>query len=131
MTWSDSTSSSVSGYEILRSANGSSYSEIAGVSARSESFTDSTVQGLGTTYWYKIEARSDDGPATSSAVSVTTPLLCLSDSAAADGESNGNVQQADGSGTDGDRSEVGLGVYLDDVQGAYGSVVTSLVSRLE
>ncbi len=77
LRWRDSTSRSVTNYEILRSSNGSSYSAIAEVSARSTSYSDSNVQGLGTTYWYKVEARGPDGSATSSAVSVTTPLTCL------------------------------------------------------
>ncbi len=131
LTWTDSSSSYVSSYEVLRSTSGSSYAGIAQVSAGSSSYTDSTVQGLGTTYWYKVEARSPYGDATSSAVSVTTPLLCLSSSSRTRSESDGDVQQAHGSGSDGDRSDVGVGVDLDDVDGAYGSVVTRLVSGLE
>jgi hypothetical protein len=77
LSWTDSRSSDVTGYEILRSANGSSYSGIAEVSAGSRSYTDTSVEGLGVTYWYKVEALSTHGEAMSSAVSVMTPLLCL------------------------------------------------------
>ncbi len=77
LTWSDSRSSYVTGYEILRSTNGSSYSGIAEVSSKASSYTDTSVQGLGITYWYKVEALSSHGTAMSSTVSVTTPLLCL------------------------------------------------------
>jgi putative nucleotidyltransferase with HDIG domain len=131
LSWTDSTSSDVTGYEILRSTDGSSYGAIAELSAGSASYTDSAVQGLGTTYWYRVGDRSPGGGAVSDTVSVTAPLTCLSGSPRARGESGGNVQQAHGGGTDGDRGHVGLGVDLDDVYSAYRAVVTDLVSGLE
>jgi len=77
LTWTDSSSSSVSGYEILRSTNGTSFSDLASVSAGAKTYTDSSVLGLGTTYWYEVRALSPYGSATSGAVSATTPLTCL------------------------------------------------------
>ena len=131
IVWRDSGSPHVSGYEILRSTNGSSYSPIASVSARAASYSDPTVRGLGTRYWYEIEALSPYGSAKSVPVSATTPLLCLSATPDARGESGSDVQKADGRGTDGDGGDVGLRVYLDDVYSVYGAVVAGLVSSLE
>ena len=126
----DSRSPHVTGYGVLRSTNGSSYSAIGTVSADSAFYSDSTVQGLGTTYWYEIEALSPYGSVRSHSVSATTPLTCLS-SGPARGESGGNVQKADRRGANGDGGDVGLGVYLDDVYGAYRAIVADLVSSLE
>ena len=75
--WTDSVSSWVTSYVIMRSSDGTDYSPIATVSAGASSYTDSSVAGLGTTYWYEIVARSGEGSATSGSVSVTTPLTCL------------------------------------------------------
>ena len=109
LSWTDSISGSVTSYEILRSTNGSSYADLAVVSASSASYDDSSVQGLGTTYWYEIEARSPYGSSKSKSVSVTTPLTCVSGSAR--GESRSDVQQAGSGGTDGDGSQVGAPAF--------------------
>jgi hypothetical protein len=77
LSWTDS-SSSVSGYEILRSSNGSGYSQVATVSSGAASYTDTSVQGLGVTYWYEVVAFGPGGRATSAATSATTPLTCVS-----------------------------------------------------
>jgi titin len=77
LTWTDSSSYWVTGYEILRSSNGTSYSGIASVSSSATSYTDTSVSGLDTTYWYEVEALSPEGTATSAAVKVTTPTLCV------------------------------------------------------
>jgi hypothetical protein len=75
--WSGSSSSWVTGYSILRSSNGSNFSQIASVSAGLRSYTDSSVQGLGITYWYEVVADSSYGDTTSEDMSVTTPLICV------------------------------------------------------
>jgi putative nucleotidyltransferase with HDIG domain len=77
LSWTDSTSNWVTGYDILRSSNGSSYTGIASVSAGTTTYSDKTVSGLNTRYWYEVEALSPEGYATSSAASATTPPLCL------------------------------------------------------
>ena len=77
LTWTDSPSYWVTGYEILRSSNGTSYTNLKSVSASTTSYSDTSVSGLKTTYWYEIEALSPEGTATSAAVKVTTPSLCL------------------------------------------------------
>jgi HD domain len=117
LRWTDSTSSGVRGYAVLRSSNGSSYAPVGFVQAQSSSYVDTGVQGLGVTYWYEVEARSSYGSTVSSAVSATTPLLCFSSGTAARGEPAGDVQESEGARKDGDRGEVAFGIYLDDVYG--------------
>ena len=76
LSWNASTTSSVTSYVVLRSANGSTYSRVATVSAGTTGYNDSTV-GISTTYWYEVEAVSPGGTATSTATTATTPTLCL------------------------------------------------------
>jgi hypothetical protein len=76
LTWTDSLSSFVTGYDILRKS-GSQYGVIATVSSTAHSYTDGSAEGLHTTYTYEVEALSSRGDAVSAAVSATTPTLCL------------------------------------------------------
>jgi hypothetical protein len=80
LSWTASPTSSVTGYLILRSGKKTGpYSSIATVSGRATvSYTDSSVSGLGATYWYEVEAVAGgtSSPATAPA-SATTPGLCL------------------------------------------------------
>jgi hypothetical protein len=100
-------------YEILRSSNGSNYVPISNVPARSRSFIDTRVSGLGTTYWYEVSARSPEGSSTTGAVSATTPLTCLSGGPVAPGGEAGNAtQKAHCYGEDGDPAGGDAGVYL-------------------
>jgi hypothetical protein len=81
LAWTASPTTRVTGYVILRSTDSSSsYSSVGSVNGRtSVSFTDTSVTGFGTTYWYEVEALADGSSATSSTASATTPTLCLSD----------------------------------------------------
>jgi hypothetical protein len=114
--WTDSTSS-VRDYEVLRSSNGSNYSPVGFVGPTSGSYTDTSVQGLGITYWYEIEARSSSGSSIGGPVSATTPLLCLSGGAAPRREARSDVEHRERTGEDSGQGEVGLGIDLDDVYG--------------
>jgi hypothetical protein len=77
LAWTASPTVSVTGYQVLRSPNGSSYSVITTVSGRATtSYTDTAVSG-GTKYWYEVRATAPSGTATSTAASATTPALCL------------------------------------------------------
>ena len=80
LSWMASPTTRVSGYVILRSTDRtSSYSSVGSVSGRTTvSFTDTYVTGLGTTYWYEVEAVAGGSSATSSPASATTPTMCLS-----------------------------------------------------
>jgi hypothetical protein len=75
--WSGSSSSWVTGYAVLRSSDGTNFTQIASVSSSARSYTDSAVQGLGITYWYEIVADSAYGNTASAVVSVSTPLVCV------------------------------------------------------
>jgi hypothetical protein len=67
----------VSGYQILRSTNGTSYSAIATVAGQTAStYADTTVAG-GTKYFYEVRATAPGGVATSSSSSATTSALCV------------------------------------------------------
>jgi hypothetical protein len=75
--WTASTTASVTGYQVLRSPDGSSYAVVTTVTGRgSTSYTDTGVSG-GTKYWYEVRATAPSGTATSGAASATTPGLCL------------------------------------------------------
>jgi putative nucleotidyltransferase with HDIG domain len=76
VTWTPSGTSSVTSYVVLRSSNGSTFSAVATVSPGTTSYTDTSV-GISTAYWYKVEAVSAGGSATSAAASARTPPLCL------------------------------------------------------
>jgi hypothetical protein len=78
LEWTDSTSSWVTGYEILRSSNGSDYSATADLEAGTTTYSDSSELWLGTTYWYEVEALSPEGSATSAPAQTTTPITCES-----------------------------------------------------
>jgi hypothetical protein len=70
----------VTGYVILRSGNKTSnYSSIGTVEGRAgTAYTDTTVSGFNTTYWYEVEAVAGTlfSPA-GTPTSATTPPLCL------------------------------------------------------
>jgi putative nucleotidyltransferase with HDIG domain len=77
LTWTASPTTSVTGYQILRSTNGTSYSVVTTVSGRTTTtYADTAVSG-GTKYWYEVRASAPSGTATSNAASTTTPALCL------------------------------------------------------
>lgn len=79
LTWTASSSNSVSGYEILRSSSeNGSYTEVTTVSGRTTtSYTDTSV-GYHTTYWYIVAdmINSSVGPG-SGAADATTAAACL------------------------------------------------------
>jgi len=80
VSWTESPVTGVTGYAILRStAQASGYSAIATVSSRATtSYQDTTANGLGTKYWYEIEALAGSSTSPPSVpLSVTTPPLCL------------------------------------------------------
>ena len=78
LSWTASPTTRVTGYEILRGASKTSLSPIASVSPRTKvTYTDNSVSGFGTTYWYEIEAVAGGSTAASGPVSATTPTLCL------------------------------------------------------
>jgi hypothetical protein len=78
LEWTDSTTSSVTGYEILRSSDGSDYSVVGDVDAAATTYSDSSDLWFGTTYWYEVEALSPEGSATSAPAQTTTPITCES-----------------------------------------------------
>ena len=79
LSWKASTSTTVTGYSILRSTSKTSgYSAVGSVTGRtSVSYTDTSVSGLGKTYWYEVKALAGSLSATSSPASASTPTLCL------------------------------------------------------
>jgi hypothetical protein len=80
LTWTASATTRVTGYAILRSTGKTStYSNVATVSGRTiATYADTTVSGLGKTYWYEIEAVAGAAASSPSApVSGATPTLCL------------------------------------------------------
>jgi predicted phage tail protein len=77
VSWTPSTSSTVTSYVILRGSSAGSLSVLTTVSSGTTSYADTSVSGFGVTYWYAVEAVAPDGTAESGAVSATTPGLCL------------------------------------------------------
>jgi hypothetical protein len=78
LEWTDSTSSWVTGYEILRSSDGSDYSPVGDVEAGATTYSDSSSLWLDTSYWYEVEALSPEGSATSAPAQTVTPITCES-----------------------------------------------------
>jgi putative nucleotidyltransferase with HDIG domain len=79
LSWTASPTTSVTGYAILRGPSVNALTYLGTVSGRTDtSYTDSSVSGLDTTYWYEVEAIAAGSSAMSGPVSVTTPLLCIS-----------------------------------------------------
>jgi hypothetical protein len=80
LTWTASPFTQVTGYVILRSTSKTSgYGSVRTVSGRSDtSYSDTSVTGLGATYWYEVEAVAGalTSPASAPA-SATTPPLCV------------------------------------------------------
>jgi hypothetical protein len=69
----------VTGYVILRGPGVDALAHAGTVNGRTNtSYTDTSVSGLNTTYWYEVEAVAGGSSATSGPVSVTTPSLCIS-----------------------------------------------------
>ncbi len=80
LTWSASAMTRVTGYAIWRATGRTStYSLVASVGGRTTATcSDTTVSGLGKTYWYEIEAVAGASSSSPSApVSAATPTLCL------------------------------------------------------
>jgi predicted phage tail protein len=77
VTWTASASTSVTSYIILRGTSAGSLSYLTTVSSATTSYTDASVTGLNTTYWYAVEAVAPSGDTASAAVSATTPTLCV------------------------------------------------------
>jgi hypothetical protein len=77
LSWTASPSPFVTSYTILRKRGSGSYGVVAQVTAATASYADTTVSGFGTTYTYEIQANAPGGTATSTPVSVTTPVVCL------------------------------------------------------
>jgi hypothetical protein len=75
LSWTESTSSGVTGYDVYRSTNGSSYSEIGSVASTpgtvTYGYTDTTVSAGGT-YDYEVTAASSSGQ--SAPVSLPGPV---------------------------------------------------------
>jgi putative nucleotidyltransferase with HDIG domain len=77
LSWTDSSSDSVTGYDVLVSTNGgSSYSQAnpTTLSRNSSSYSDTSVENH-SSYVFKVEALSPGGDATSSSASVTVNCL--------------------------------------------------------
>jgi hypothetical protein len=77
LSWTASHSSFVTSYTILRKSGGGAYGEVTEVSAATTTYADTSVTGLGTTYTYEVQANAPGGAATSTAISATTPTLCV------------------------------------------------------
>jgi hypothetical protein len=79
LSWSASPTTTVTGYVILRGTDEDTLSPVGSVSGRTTTeFTDMSVSGFGTTYWYKVEAVAGRSTALSTSTSATTPSLCVS-----------------------------------------------------
>ena len=79
LSWTPSPTADVTGYVILRGPSVSSLKYAGAVEGRTTtSYTDESVSGLKTTYWYEVEAVAGASSARGGPVSVTTPSLCLS-----------------------------------------------------
>jgi hypothetical protein len=78
LAWSDNTSAAT-GYFVLRSTNGSMFSQLAKISSSSaSSYTDSSVSG-GQTYYYEIQAYNAKQTSTvSNKATITTPIVAPS-----------------------------------------------------
>jgi hypothetical protein len=77
VSWTHSTSSGITGYEILRKS-GSTYQPYASVSSSATQYVDTGVSGINTSYSYEIETVTTNGTSGPSAsASGTTPPLCL------------------------------------------------------
>jgi hypothetical protein len=77
LSWTPSTTSSVTSYQVYRSTSGGAYSSLATVNGRTSSgYTDTAVNG-GTTYSYEVHAVAPSGSTSTGPASVTTPGLCL------------------------------------------------------
>ena len=79
LSWTASPSAGVTGYVILRGPNADSLTYSGAVSGRTNTtYTDHSVIGQATTYWYEVEAVGGGSAASSSPISVTTPSFCVS-----------------------------------------------------
>jgi hypothetical protein len=77
VSWTAGTSSGITSYLILRGSSPGNLATITSVSAGTTSYSDTSVTGLATTYWYAVEAVAPGGDAVSGPVSATTPGFCL------------------------------------------------------
>ncbi len=77
ISWTASTSPSVTSYVILRGSTAGGLSALTSVSSGTTSYTDTSVTGFSTTYWYEVEAVGPGGTADSNEISSTTPPLCV------------------------------------------------------
>ena len=80
VNWTATNSLFASGYDIRRSTtNGGPYALVGSVAGRTTvTFTDTTVTGSKTTYYYAVRARHLTWSGTdSNQASATTPALCL------------------------------------------------------
>ena len=77
ISWTASTSPSVTSYVILRGTTAGGLSSLTSVSSGTTSYTDTSVTGFSTTYWYEVEAVGPGGTADSNEISSATPPLCL------------------------------------------------------
>ena len=77
LAWTATTSPHVTGYQIRRKTDSTSYSTVATLSGRTTtSFNDTTVN-TSSKYTYLVRAIRNNWHLDSSPVTVTTPLLCL------------------------------------------------------
>jgi hypothetical protein len=78
LKWTASPTTRVTGYVVLRSTTKTVYNPVGSVSGRTTvAFTDTTVSGLSSTYWFEVKAVAGGSSAASGPVSTTTPPLCL------------------------------------------------------
>ena len=79
LKWTASPTTRVTGYVVLRSTTKTGvYNPVGSVSGRTTvAFTDTTVSGLSSTYWFEVKAVAGGSSAASGPVSTTTPPLCL------------------------------------------------------
>lgn len=80
LVWTATTSAFAAGYNVLRSTtNGSGYAQIATVSGRTTvAYSDTTVSGLGQTYYYVLTATDHSWISLfSNQATATTPTICL------------------------------------------------------
>jgi hypothetical protein len=79
LTWTASPSTQVTGYVILRSTSKTSgYGSVGTVSGRTTlAFDDTSVTGIGTTYWYEVEAVAGASTSPASAPASAKTTLCV------------------------------------------------------
>ncbi len=77
LSWTPSTTSTVTAYQVYRSTSGGAYSLLATVNGRASTGYSDTAVSSGTTYSYEVRSLAPSGSTSTGPVSATTPGFCL------------------------------------------------------